>query len=54
MLYGHGIEPNIENAVYWFNKSASLGEPRALLALGEMSEKGIGSRINHSLATEFY
>ena len=54
MLHGHGIECNLDNAVYWFNKSASLGEPRALLALGEMQEKGIGTRINLTAATSLY
>lgn len=54
LLHGHGVECNLDNAVYLFNKSASMGEPRALLALGEMQEKGIGTRINHAVATSLY
>lgn len=33
-LEGHGIEPNIDDAAYWFNKAANLGEARAYFALG--------------------
>jgi len=34
MLNGHGIEPNTDDAIHWFNKAANLGEPRALFCLG--------------------
>jgi TPR repeat protein len=33
LLNGHGIEPNIEAATYWFNKAANLGEGRAYFSL---------------------
>lgn len=54
LLHGHGIEPNLEDATRWFNKAASLGEPRAYFALGEMQEYGMGCRINKLEATELY
>ena len=53
-LHGHGIEPNVEEAVRWFNKSATQGEPRALIALGEIQELGIGCRVDTKEAVEFY
>ena len=53
-LYGHGIEPNLDDAIGWFKKSASQGEPRALFTLGEMYELGVGHRIDLDEATEYY
>ena len=53
-LYGHGIEPNINDAIGWFKKSASQGEPRSLFTLGEMYELGIGYRIDLKEAVEYY
>jgi TPR repeat protein len=49
-LHGHGIEPNIDEAIYWLNKAANLGEPVALDCLGDMQAKGIGSRVSLSKA----
>jgi TPR repeat protein len=54
LLYGHGIEPNTEDALIWFDKSSKLGEPKALQALGDMNEKGIGMRVNIQKAIEYY
>ena len=53
-MHGHGIEPNLDDAIGWFNKAASLGEGRAFYALGEMQEHGIGTRVNKLEATELY
>ena len=54
LLYGHGIEPNVDDAIRWFTKSAKEGEPKAMFVLGEMKELGIGSRIDTKEAAEFY
>jgi len=53
-LTGHGVEPNYEDAIYFFNKAGNAGEARAIYELGNMQAKGIGSRINHSKAKEYY
>ena len=54
MLNGHGIEPNIDEAIHWFNKAANLGEPKAIYHLGKMYEQGLGSKINNQRAMEMY
>jgi uncharacterized protein len=54
MLNGHGIEPNLDDAIYWLNKAANQGEARALYTLGAMQEEGQGSRVNMQKAAEFY
>jgi TPR repeat protein len=43
MLEGHGIEPNIDDATFWFEKARNLGEAKATFTLGLMKEKGIGT-----------
>ena len=53
-LTGHGVEPNYEDAIYFFNKAGNAGEARAIYELGHMQAKGIGSRINHSKAKEYF
>jgi len=54
LLNGHGIEPNIEDAAYWFNKAASLGEARAIYSLAEMYETGLGLKTNTVKANELF
>ena len=49
-LYGHGIEPNKENAITWFERSAKEGEPKSIYALGCIYEEGIGVRIDKAKA----
>jgi len=46
LLYGHGIEPNTEVAMVWYERSANLGEPRAIYSLGKLYEEGIGTKID--------
>lgn len=53
-MYGHGIEPNIEDALLFFEKSAQLKEPRAFVELGKIYESGHGVRINIDKALEYY
>jgi uncharacterized protein len=54
LLEGHGIEPSTEDAILWFEKSANLGEPRAIYSLGKIYEEGIGVRIDISKAVQHY
>jgi TPR repeat protein len=54
LLYGHGIEPNIEDATYWLNKATNIGEARALFTLAEMYEKGVGLKKNSIKARELF
>jgi TPR repeat protein len=54
LLYGHGIEPNTEDAILWFERSANLGESRALYALGNLYEKGVGVKIDMAKAIQYY
>ena len=54
LLNGHGIEPSTEDAILWYERSAGLGEPRAIFALGEINERGIGVRINLEKAIGYY
>ena len=54
LLKGHGIEPNKEYAITWFERSANQGEPRALNALGCIYEQGIGVRIDKNKAVDYF
>jgi TPR repeat protein len=40
LFHGHGIEPNKEYAITWFERSANQGEGRAFSALGRLYEEG--------------
>ena len=54
LLNGHGIGPNIDEAIHWYNKSKEAGDPKAILALAKMNEEGTGLRVNKSDAKEYY
>eukprot|EP00347_Sterkiella_histriomuscorum_P001396 403372196 len=54
LLYGHGIEPNTEIAIVWYERSANLGEPRAIFSLGKLYEEGIGVKIDLPKAISYY
>ena len=54
LLNGHGIEPNKEYAITWFERSAELGETKALYALGCIYEEGNGVRIDKNKALEYF
>ena len=54
LLNGHAIGQQIDDAIHWYNKSKDAGEPKAMLALAQMTEKGIGVRIDMSDAQEYY
>lgn len=53
-MHGHGVEPDIEEAVRMLNKSAQQGESRAFYVLGEIHENGIGCRVDKREALSFY
>lgn len=54
LLQGHGIEPNNEFAMTWFERSAKQGQPKAMYSLGCMYEDGVGVRINKTKALEYF
>ncbi|CDW82127.1 sel1 domain protein repeat-containing protein [Stylonychia lemnae] len=54
LLYGHGIEPNTEVAMVWYERSANLGEPRAIDSLGKLYEDGVGTRIDLNKAVQHF
>ena len=54
LLHGHGIEPNKEYAITWFERSASQGEPRAYYSLGSLYEEGLGVRVDISKALNYF
>ena len=54
LLNGHGIGQQIDDALHWYRKSIDKGEPKAMLALGVMNEKGVGMRTDAKQAQEYY
>lgn len=54
LLQGHGIEPNNEFAMTWFERSAKQGQPKAMYSLGCMYEEGVGVRVNKTKALEYF
>jgi TPR repeat protein len=53
-LEGIGVEKNCELALGWFNKSADLGERRAMYNLGDLYAKGICVPQNKIQAEQWY
>ena len=54
LLHGHGIETNTEYAITWFERSAALGEPKAIYSLGCIYEDGVGVRIDKNKAVSYF
>lgn len=54
LLHGHGIEPNKEYAITWFDRSAELGETKALYALGCIYEEGNGVKRDLNKAIDYF
>ena len=54
MLHGHGIEPNKDFAITWFERSANQGEPKAFDALGRIYEEGNGVKVDIGKAVEYF
>lgn len=51
---GQGVAKNAKQAVYWFQKSASLGNASAQYNLGIIYENGGGVAKNHKQAVYWY
>jgi TPR repeat protein len=54
LLHGHGIEPNKDFAITWFERSANQGEPKALNALGCIYEQGNGVKVDTGKGVEYF
>ena len=54
LLNGHGIEPNKDFAITWFERSANQGEPKALNALGCIYEEGNGVKVDKPKAVDYF
>lgn len=53
-LYGKGLEPDFDQAVYWFQCAAEQGETAAQELLGECYENGWGVEVDAEKAKEYY
>lgn len=51
MFFGFGKIESIENATILYEKSAELGNPKAMMALGRIHEKGLGTKVDLVKAT---
>lgn len=54
MFFGFGNIESIENSIILYEKSADLGNPKAMMALGRIYEQGIGTKIDLVKAYLFY
>lgn len=54
LLNGHGCGQHLDDARYWYEKSVEKGEPKAMLALGQMNDAGMGMPVNMKQAQEYY
>ena len=53
-LYGTGVEPDVQAAIEWFQKSADNNEPRALYQMALLYRDGNGIEINEIYAEELF
>ncbi|MEX6002699.1 tetratricopeptide repeat protein [Providencia vermicola] len=53
-LNGNGVEPNIETAIQWFEKSANQGNPEAQNYMGQIYYQGIGVKQNYIVAFDWF
>jgi enhanced entry protein EnhC len=54
MFFGFGKLESIESSIILYEKSAELGNPKAMMALGRIYEKGIGTKEDMVKATFYY
>ncbi len=54
MFFGFGKVKSIEGAISLYEKSAELGNPKALMALGRIYENGIGTKPDKVKAVRYY
>lgn len=52
--FGHGVERNLENAVFWYTKAATAGSKTAMTNLGNMYLGGLGVGQDIAKAVELY
>lgn len=52
--FGHGVERNLEHAVFWYTKAATAGHKGALTNLGNMYLGGLGVAQDPVKAVELY
>lgn len=52
--FGHGVERNLEQAVFWYTKAATAGHKGALTNLGNMYLGGLGVAQDPLKAVELY
>ena len=50
LLNSHGIGQQVDDAIHWYKTSIQLGEPKAMLTMGQINESGLGMRINKEKA----
>ncbi|CAM9437071.1 unnamed protein product, partial [Hapterophycus canaliculatus] len=51
---GTGIERNLPEAVFWFEKAGASGVPQAMLNLGKMYEEGLGVPVDKKRALQLF
>ena len=54
ILFGFSNQENIEYAISLYQKSAELGNSKAMMALGRIYEQGIGGAKDYEKACHFY
>ena len=54
MFFGFGKIESVENAIILYEKSAELGNPKAMMALGRIYENGIGTKTDVVKAFVYY
>ena len=54
MFFGFGKIESIQNAIILYEKSAELGNPKAMMALGRIYESGSGTKVDMIKANLYY
>ncbi len=54
MFFGFGRVESMETSIKLYEKSAELGNPKAIMALGRIFEKGLGVKADIVKAFHFY
>jgi enhanced entry protein EnhC len=54
MFFGFSKIESIEKAITLYEKSAELGNPKAMMALGRIHEHGLGTKIDMIKANLYY
>lgn len=54
LFFGFGSEQDIQKSLELYQKSAQLGNPKAMMALGRIYENGIGTKTDFDKAYSYY